>query len=264
MARSENYISGNRNLKKSILVLILIFTGIITLFGILALWSFYSCARAGIVKDTSIRSILTWTTVAFSTTLCAFDIYTLKFIFSQFWLILIVDVTVALFLFLYMINIGKFKGNEHGSAHWATKQELKAFSKKENNMPLAHKTYLNKEAEAANNNVFVLAAPGGGKSFRVIIPAIEALTREGTEQGSFFCTDTKGALYRDTVKMVRDRGVKTYLLNLSDPWYSNRYNPLYNIHPNRKVTEIAKLALAYTKNVRDEEASAGDGIWEDP
>ena len=263
MARSENYISGNRNLKKSILVLILIFTVIVTLIGVLALWSFYSCARAGIVKDTSFTSILTWFSSTFSVPLCPLDIYTLKFIGSNIWIILIADAAVALFLLLTVMSKDKFEKVGHGSAHWATKQELKAFSKKENNMPLADGVYLTKEAEAANNNVFVLAAPGGGKSFRVIIPAIEALTREGTEQGSFFCTDTKGALYRDTVKMVRDRGVKTYLLNLSDPWYSNRYNPLYNIHPHRKVTEIAKLALAYTKNVRDEEASAGDGIWED-
>ena len=261
--RSENYISGNRNSKKAIIILILIFTTIITITGIFALWSLYSCARAGMVKDTSLTSILIWLSNAFSVSLCPFDTYTIKFILSRFYVILIADVTVVLCILLVILSNDKFKGKEHGSAHWATKQELKAFAKKEGNMPLADGVYLTKEAEAANNNVFVLAAPGGGKSFRVIIPAIEALTREGTEQGSFFCTDTKGALYRDTVKMVRDRGVKTYLLNLSDPWYSNRYNPLYNVHPKRKVTEIAKLALSYTKNVRDEEASAGDGIWED-
>ena len=263
MARSKNYVSGSKSTKKPFLIFSAIVISIATLLSFLALWSFYSCARAGIVKDTGIISILTWAGLIFSLPLCVLDLYTLKFILNHCYVVIAVDAATTLLLLFFLMNKGNFKGNEHGSAHWANKSEMRVFAKKENNMPLAHNTYLTKEAEAANNNVFVLAAPGGGKSFRVIIPAIEALTRPGTDQGSFFCTDTKGALYRDTVKMVRDRGIKTYLLNLSDPWYSNRYNPLHNVHPGRKVTEIAKLALAYTKNVRDEEASAGDGIWED-
>ena len=132
MARSENYISGNRNLKKSILVLILIFTVIVTFIGIFALWSFYSCARAGIVKDTSFTAILTWFSSTFSVPLCPLDIYTLKFIGSNIWVVLIADVAVALCLLFAVISNGKFKGNEHGSAHWATKQELEVFSKKGN------------------------------------------------------------------------------------------------------------------------------------
>ena len=146
--RSENYISGNRNIKKSILILILIFTAIVTVIGVFALWSFYSCARAGIVKDTSLASILLWFSSSFSVPLCPFDAYTVKFILSRFYVVLIADVAVAFCLLLAIISNGKFKGNEHGSAHWANKQELKTFSKKENNMPLADGVYLTKEAEA--------------------------------------------------------------------------------------------------------------------
>ncbi len=137
--------------------------------------------------------------------------------------------------------------------------------KKKVYMPLADGVYLTEAANPANRNMFVIGAPGSGKTFCVIIPAIEELTRGGSEKmsGSFFCTDTKGALFRDTYRMVNGRGCKTYLLNLSNPWYSDRYNPLDNIHEDRKYTEINQIALAYAKNARDEEASVGDAIWED-
>ena len=79
--RSKNYISGNKNSNKFIFITIIVSVVIITLTGILALWSFYSCARAGIVKDMGMISILKWTKVIFSTSLCPLDTYTIKFIF---------------------------------------------------------------------------------------------------------------------------------------------------------------------------------------
>ena len=85
--KSENYISGNRNAKKAFAVIILIFTIIVTLIGMLALWSYYSCARAGIVKDTSFTSIMLWVSYVFSIPLCPLDFYTLKFIFSNLYFI---------------------------------------------------------------------------------------------------------------------------------------------------------------------------------
>ena len=141
----------------------------------------------------------------------------------------------------------------------------KLFPGKKVYMPLADGVYMTDAANPANRNVFVNGAPGSGKTFCVIIPAIEELTRGGSEKmsGSFFCTDTKGALFRDTYRMVTGRGCKTYLLNLSNPWFSDRYNPLENIHEDRKYTEINQIALAYAKNARDEEANVGDAIWED-
>lgn len=260
---SKNYVGGKSKRGKGLLIAFLI-TLTLTLSAIfLVLWSFKSCIRAGVIENFNYTGFMMWMGYAFSVPLCALDGDALAFIGEQYYFFLVGAALVCLlFLFLYT-GKNEWKGVEHGSAHWATKQELAPFKKAGNNMPLADGVYLTPEAHPANRNVFVLAAPGGGKSFRVIIPAIEALTRDAEDQGSFFCTDTKGALYRDTVKMVRERGVKTYLVNLADPWFSHRYNPLDNVHPERKVNEITKLALAYAKNVRDTEAGVGDAIWED-
>lgn len=264
MAQSKNYITGNgKNKKKTILVSCTVITVIVSLLIFVCLWSYHSCERAGAITESGYMGFMYWFASAFSTPLCFIDIPCLLFILKNSYIILVCDVVACVALAVAILSKGDWKGVEHGSSHWATKDELKPFQNKANNMPLADGVYLAPEANPANRNVFVLAAPGGGKSFRVIIPAIEALTREGTEQGSFFCTDTKGALYRDTVSMVRKRGIKTYLINLSDPWFSHRYNPLMNVHEDRKITEISKLALAYAKNVRDTEAAVGDAIWED-
>ena len=264
MAESQSYIvRGKRKRIKALLIAVGIFATCFAVIGCLIVWLYYSCLRTGFISENDPLRLIMWIGYAFSVPLCSPDASCFRFILSRFWVILLPDLVACGLIFLFGMSGRNWKGIEHGSAHWATGEELKPFRRASNHMPLAKDVYLTPEANPANRNVFVLAAPGGGKSFRVIIPAIEAITRVGEGQGSFFCTDTKGALYRDTVQMVRDRGVKVYLLNLSDPWFSNRYNPLMNIHDSKKDTEIAKLALAYAKNVRDAEAGVGDSIWED-
>ncbi len=262
---SKNYIQGkNKAVSKVILTFSIAIFLFVSAISVICIWSYHSCIRAGVVTDIGKNGIITWIGYAFITPLCSFDWQCIVFIIKHSYVVLLADViSITAFIIAVLTQKGNFKGVEHGSSHWATNSELQPFRNKSNNMPLADGIYLTPEAEPANRNVFVLSPPGGGKSFRVMIPAIEALTRPDTEQGSFFCTDTKGALYRDTAKMVRERGVKTYLLNLSNPWFSHRYNPLDNIHEDKKVTEIAALAQAYARNVRDEEAGVGDSIWED-
>ncbi len=244
---SSNPVSGRKHGRLSAFIFLFLFmNAILTLL----VWSYFS---------TGADSWMAWFSRVFSAGLCAPSRALLSFIAGCWKLYLAVNAVTLLF-FLLGGTHGNFVGVTQGSAHWAEGKELKIFAERGTNMPLADGVYLTPEVKAANKNVFVLASPGGGKTFTVIIPAIEAHTREG---GSFFCTDTKGALYRDTAKMVRERGYRVYLINLSDPWYSHRYNPLFNVHKERRVTEISKLALSYTKNVRDEEAAIGDSIWEE-
>lgn len=235
----------------------------------LLLWSYHSCERAGALTSSGqLYRIMEWPSRAFSVGLSRPDADTWAAFSSYGWKALAVIDAIALLLFLLFVRRrGNFWRVEYGSSHWATRKELRPFrsKKKDPGIPLANKVFLTKRSRPANRNMFVLGAPGSGKSFTIIIPTLEVLTRigKGQRQASFFCTDTKGALFRDTYRMMQGRGVKIHLLNLSNPWYSDRYNPLYNIHEERKYTEISRLALAYTKNVRDEEASVGDSIWED-
>lgn len=237
-----------------------VFFIITAVLSCLMLWSYHSVTLSGKLDEVNGGLRLTYfIAYAFSTPLYPIS-SCIGYIFSK-WIYIISASTVSLVLVLLIsYRGGSYKQIEHGSSKWATGGELKPFRKVGVAMPIGEGLYLSEGCGVANKNVFVLSSPGGGKTFSVIIPAIEAQTRSG---GSFVCTDTKGALYRDTAKMVRERGYDVYLLNLSDPWYSDRYDPLYNVHSERADTEIAALALAYTKNVRDEEAGVGDAVWED-
>ena len=266
---SKNPVSGKSTVPRTIAIFsILIFLW--SLFTILCLWSYESCRRAGALDtgQNAVWRLMLWFGNAFNTPLCGLDSEAFARFAANGWKVLLLsDAAMLTVSLLLSRRFGNFRHVEYGSAHWATRQELRPFREPKGcaDMPLADNVYLTKEVNPANRNVFINGAPGSGKTFCVIIPAIEALTRGGTEKmtGSFFCTDTKGALFRDTYRMVNGRGCKTYLLNLSNPWFSDRYNPLDNIHEERKYTEINQLALAYAKNARDEEANVGDAIWED-
>lgn len=263
---SKNPVS--RGKKRRFLIIALPFILVLTALISLYLWSYHSVDLAGKLQYSGsimqgMMRFMGWCREAASTPLCPIG-KAYPYILDHAAMIALIDAVVLILLYSYYRRMGNYSGVEHGSAHWATRDELKPFRHKGNdNMPLAKDIYLAPETGAANKNVFVNAATGGGKTFRIIIPAIEASTRPGY-RSSFLCTDTKGALYRDTVHLVRDiRSMPVYLLNCADPWHSDRYNPLENIHEERKNTEIAALGLAFAKNARDEEAHAGDSIWED-
>ncbi len=257
---STNPISG-RKTPYRVIACISFFTVISTLI-FLCFWSYVSwdAGLGATVKPAYLKPVM-WLMMAFSTHLRPLNRATLDAIFAYWQIILALELILNLLFFLYCRKIGNFSGVEHGSAHWARGRELRPFRKRKGAIPLAHKIFLSDKTGAANGNVFVLGAPGAGKSFCVTIPVIEAITRCG---GSFIATDTKGALYRDTVHLVRDvRKMPVYVLNLADPFHSYYYNPLMNVHKERKYIEIGKLALAFSKNARDEEASVGDAIWEE-
>ncbi len=259
---SKNPVTGSPHRAALILIVFLLFTYVLLN---LVLWSYESVRRTGELDNiASWLRAMAWLPLAFSTPLCPPDARLLLYMRNKQPYVLLIAALLCLMFYLTARRRGNYVGVEHGSSHWATRRERRPFREPRGaaDMPLAEGVYLTDAAKPANRNVFVLAPPGGGKSFTVIIPAIEAATRPG-RMCSFVCTDTKGALFRDTSEMVRERGFKTYLLNFSDPWYTNCYNPLFNVHADRKFTEIAELALSYVKNIRDEEAGVGDAIWED-
>ncbi len=264
---SINPVSGKGRLRLRPFVTTIIFFLSLVLFFSLFVWSYFSADRGGYLGSAASRGekLIIWAGLLFSVPLCAPSAALWRFIAGKLHIIITAAATVTLLMVLVSgtFKKGSFADVEYGSAHWARGKELAIFRQNApNDIPLADGVYLTRKCRSANNNVFLLAAPGGGKTFNVIIPAIEAHTRPGARQGSFFCTDTKGALYRDTVKLLRERGYKVLLLNLADPWLSNRYNPLENVHAERKYTEISTIASSIAHNSRDEDAAVGENVWE--
>lgn len=256
---SKNPVTGRRS-AGSYIAAGLVFLLFLSVAVMLSLWAYYSAAETA----PGIWKYVSWIYLVWTKGLCSPTEAWRHFIAGG-WAVLLVSDLIGLALFVLVARRrGSFAQIEHGSAHWATSAERGKFRDTGFDLPLADGIYLSPLSNPANRNVLVAAAPGGGKTFRVIIPGIEAVTRPGRPRPcSFFATDTKGAIYRDTVSMVSERGLKTYLLNLADPWSSDRYNPLELVYSENKEKEIAALALAFAKNARDDEAGVGDSIWED-
>lgn len=260
MRKADNNITGNkryRRLKVCVFVLLFLF-----LFEALQLWSFYSFSVSPAGKDYSLlQRIATWL-VYISTPLTPIS-ESLSYIFRHIWVYIPVNAFFIVLLLIASKNRGNYRDIEAGSAHWAFKKERKLFAEKENNQPLAEGIYMTGKADLPNGNVVVVANPGDGKSFRVLTPGIIQACREGYDKPSMIITDTKGALYRDTCRMVENAGLEVRTLNLTDPRYSNLYNPLCNIHRERLNTELSSLARCFIVNTRDAEAKTGDAFWED-
>lgn len=266
-SESKNPVSGKKQLPRMML-LAWLFPLFLDVILAICFWSYCTVLAVEGIYETGVLRIAEWLIKSFSFVPERIYLPDMWMMMRTYWkAIALFDLVIWLLMVLFLQKYGHFKGVEQGSSHWQTRWERRVFRrrKKDPGVPLADKVYLTDKAHPANRNMLVLGAPGSGKSFTIIIPTLEVLTRigGGRKQASFFCTDTKGALFRDTYRMMQGRGIKTFLLNLSNPWYSDRYNPLYNIHEERKYTEISELALAYTKNSNDEEASVGESIWQD-
>lgn len=89
------------------------------------------------------------------------------------------------------------KGEEHGSARWATQKEMEAFSDRkdaDNNILLTEHAKIrlidktHDQRTETNNNVLVIGGPGTGKTRYFVKPNLMQLN------ANYFITDPKGSL----------------------------------------------------------------------
>ena len=154
-----------------------------------------------------------------------------------------VYICVIAIMFIYMTsrNRNDFKGMEHGSARWASDEEIKLLQKDTKGIPIAKDTFLPLDSKiAANLNETVIGGSGAGKSFRKGKPDILQMN------GSYVVTDPKGELYRDCAKVLKEHGYKVRVLNLVNINYSNSYNPFAYITSEQDVVNIASLIMKNT------------------
>lgn len=156
---------------------------------------------------------------------------------------------------------GEYDGIEVGSSDWAQNGEEfnktangKEILNRKSGFILSKKHYLGTDLKKVliNKNVLVVGGSGAGKSACYVKPNILQLL------GSYVITDPKGELYRETSGFLKAHGYKVRALNLVNPNFSDRYNPLAHIIDDKSVDEIASTIITGGKG----ESTSQDPFWD--
>lgn len=157
---------------------------------------------------------------------------------------------------------GTRNGEEHGSARWATRAEMRAFGDAkapDNNIILAKNARLALDRERfdlktdRNHNVVVVGGSGSGKTRYYVKPNLMQLN------SSYFVTDPKGTLIGEMGHMFAEAGYEIRSFNTIDFAESNRYNPLRYV---RSEADVLTFVECLIKNTTGDKDHAGDPFWE--
>ena len=132
--------------------------------------------------------------------------------------------------------------NQHGSARFATFQEIKTNFDKEdlNNIKnVGVPIFFNKSLikiwfDKITPHYVYLGSTGSGKSATAVIPLCTFIANSQNKR-SVFITDPKGEIFSTTSKMFQDNGYKVLTLDFRKPTLSNKINilePIINEYEN--------------------------------
>lgn len=132
--------------------------------------------------------------------------------------------------------------NQHGSARFATFQEIKTNFDKEDidnlkniGVPIFFNKSLNKIwFDKITPHYVYLGSTGSGKSATAVIPLCTFIANSKNKR-SVFITDPKGEIFSTTSKMFQDNGYKVLTLDFRKPTFSNKINilePIINEYEN--------------------------------
>ena len=153
-------------------------------------------------------------------------------------------------------------GEEHGSARWATRAEMRAFGDAkapDNNIILTKGARLALDRGRfdlktdRNHNVVVVGGSGSGKTRYYVKPNLMQLN------SSYFVTDPKGTLIGETGHLFAEAGYEIRSFNTIDFAESNRYNPLRYV---RSEADVLTFVECLIKNTTGDKDHAGDPFWE--
>ena len=157
---------------------------------------------------------------------------------------------------------GARNGEEHGSARWATRAEMRAFGDAkapDNNIILTKGARLALDRGRfdlktdRNHNVVVVGGSGSGKTRYYVKPNLMQLN------SSYFVTDPKGTLIGETGHLFAEAGYEIRSFNTIDFAESNRYNPLRYV---RSEADVLTFVECLIKNTTGDKDHAGDPFWE--
>lgn len=173
-------------------------------------------------------------------------------------------IVFVVMFFVWKIKFSKkyeYEGEEHGSSDWSKHGEEfdktddgKEILNRKHGFILSRKHYLGTDLKKVNinKNILVIGGSGAGKSACYIKPNILQCL------GSYVITDPKGELYRETSGFLKANGYKVKLLDLVEPEFSDRYNPLAHIRDHSDVDIIAHTIIEGNQT----EAKSNDPFWD--
>lgn len=165
------------------------------------------------------------------------------------------------FLFYYRkSDLGHYRfGEEHGSARFATIEELAKFrdSDPENDMIFTQNAYMglfNKRLEYAvqlNKNTLTIGLPGDGKTRALIKPNIMQAN------ASFVITDPKGLLVHEVGHLLKEKGYRIKVLDLVTLSNSNHFNVFDYMTSENDIDRVAESIVNGTKKTDNQ----GEDFW---
>jgi type IV secretion system protein VirD4 len=177
---------------------------------------------------------------------------------------------VLVIVFFILASPGKQTTTAHGSAHFATNEELKAYgtlatTPRKEQKTVSHAltvgtpppskmhlgSYHNKlialDERMQESHVFLLAPTGVGKTSRIIVPAL--LREYGSR--SLFINDTKGELVEMTIGHLAEYH-QCFVFAPTEPRTSHHYNPLVHVHDMNDAEALANCLIDNTGKSREE------------
>jgi type IV secretion system protein VirD4 len=181
---------------------------------------------------------------------------------------------------------------QHGTAHWATKSEVRRtfiyvpFAPKlwreGKNLPMAQgiilgcvggKGALTAMVDTDDVHTMMVAASGAGKTAYFLYPNLEYACACGM---SFLCTDTKGDLFRNYASIAKNKyGFNTAIIDLRNPTRSDGFNLLHlvnkymdiwvrqpkNLAAKAKAEKYAKIISKTIVNASGDSAQYGQNAF---
>ena len=154
------------------------------------------------------------------------------------------------------------KGEEHGSARWATQKEMEAFSDRkdaDNNILLTEHAKIrlidksHDQRTETNNNVLVIGGPGTGKTRYFVKPNLMQLN------ANYFITDPKGTLIHDMGWVLEDAGYEIRAFDTIDFDRSPHFNPIEYI---KGEADTLRFVECLIRNTTGDDQHSGDPFWE--
>lgn len=108
------------------------------------------------------------------------------------------------------------------------------------------------QVDVSDNNLLMIAPPGGGKTTQNYIPTIAyniAVQRNTGHGPSMLLTDVKGQLYRTTAELAKEAGYRTLVLNFRDVMSGQWFNLMYKVNrcmdSYKAATDPMQQAISY-------------------